>query len=84
MKKKTILMGLFTTIIYGIVISSMVSCTNPHRQVIIENNVVSSKVITVETLNEGWFNSGVHKISVDSSEYILVITGHGAAIIKHK
>jgi len=83
MKKKTFLMGLYTALIYGIVIFSMVSCTNPHRQIIIDDNV-SNKLITIEILHDGCFKNGVHKISVDSSEYILTVDGHGMGLIKHK
>jgi hypothetical protein len=86
MKKKNFLMGLYVAVIYGIVIFSMTSCGNPHRdtQKKTATEVVnhSDKDIIIETLHLGYISRGVYKITVDSNVYV-VVSNDGTAIIKH-
>jgi hypothetical protein len=43
----------------------------------------SDKDIIIETLHQGFLKRGVHKLIIDSSEYIIVLDSDGMAIAKH-
>lgn len=48
--------------------------------------VQTENEILIETLHSGYIQQGIHKITLDTSEYIVVKTGNsgqGVAIIKH-
>lgn len=48
--------------------------------------VQTENEILIETLHSGYIEQGIHKITLDTSEYIVVKTGNsgqGVAIIKH-
>lgn len=85
MKKKTLLAGIYTAIIYAIVIFAMVSCGRPTPQkqaTTVINH--SDKDIIIETLHQGGFSDGVYKLSIDTNDYIVVVTHYDAvAITKH-
>ena len=88
--KKNILIVAYTTFIYAIVLTAMLSsCSSPSSRMAKEKKATevvihSDKPIVIETLHEGYINVGVYKVKVDSSEYILVYKAQGVAIVKHK
>ena len=88
--KKKILIVTYTTLIYVIVLTAMLSsCSSPSSRMAKEKKATrvvihSDKPIVIETLQEGHINSGIYKVKIDSSEYILVYKAQGVAIIKHK
>ena len=84
MKKKNFLMGLYVAVIYGIVIFSMTSCNVEQTKTATQVINHSDKDIIIETLHEGSLNSGIYKVSVDTSQYIIAINHYDAiAITKH-
>tara|TARA_R110000803_G_scaffold112660_7_gene181063 strand:- start:6394 stop:6648 length:255 start_codon:yes stop_codon:yes gene_type:complete len=83
--KKKILIVTYTTLIYAIVLIAMLSsCSSPSSKRAKATEVISDNSIIIEKLNDGHIGSGVHKIKIDSSEYILVSRLQGVCIIKHK
>ena len=88
--KKNILIVAYTTFIYAIVLTAMLSsCSSPSSRRAKEKKATevvihSDKPIVLETLHEGHINIGIYKIKIDSSEYILVYKAQGVAIVKHK
>ena len=89
--KKNILIVAYTTFIYAIVLTAMLSsCTSrsreayENRKLATEVIIHSDKPIVIETLHSGSLKSGIYKVKVDSSEYVYISDASGVSIVKHK
>lgn len=82
----------FATIVIALafmLIGTLQSCNHNHREPRKRATQVvnyEDKSIIIETLHDGYIKTGIHKVVIDSNQYIIVKggnTGESVAIIKH-
>ena len=88
--KKKILIVTYTTLIYVIVLTAMLSsCSSPSSRSAKEKKATevvihSDNPIVIETIHSGSLKSGIYKVKVDNSEYVYISDASGVSIVKHK